>query len=90
MLPISEQEASSISFLPLSVFQKKLMEAPREFCAPALFPAALLNSVSDICRALRREGAGQLGCGHAARPLQRQERAAMDVVFDPRHIKREV
>ena len=81
-----EQEASSLSFMPLSALRWQLLEQPNRFCAPRLFPACLLDSVHDICRMLWRAGIGRAGCeGVHGAPLKRG-RTAMASEFDPARI----
>ena len=55
-----EHEASTIEFVPLNHVIRRLRRDPQSFCAPPLFPSALLDSYRDLCAVLRQEGASKV------------------------------
>lgn len=50
-----EREASVMEFVNLGEVQTRLRRQPESFCAPELFPAALLDSYVDVCASWHRE-----------------------------------
>ena len=50
----AEHEATTMEFVPLGQAVRRLRRHPESFCAPELFPAALVDSYIDMCDAWRR------------------------------------
>ena len=77
-----EHEATEMNFWPLPTVARLLRREPERFCAPELLPAALLDTLADLGRALRRPRAWhqQLQGGRNAMPERYEPTAVVRAV----------
>lgn len=80
-------EPGELAFVPLDQVLSELRMQPGEFCAPGLLPAALMDSIGDLCLQLGPRGAPP-GCGvdHGWRMFHRlrgASSAALSDTYDP-------